>query len=294
MMKSIWWKNHPEEKYWLFKVFVEDLDEAIPPEILLLEMRMTARSSWSDSLVDYLKIGDQIFIWAQVLGITRPDEVAVTSAGLIGFGRVVSEPERATYVRDLRGIDPRKLSMDRRVPFSEIHLGERMRFDELVGMQDLRRSETSLRKSRDEIRDHFKLPAYGPWSFSESRSMEVQDGFLFKFRKNDVELLGLDKRAVTEVNDDLLQQSLIIDDQIPERLSWRNDLLRKDETFPIKKVPRESLDALVIEILLEDYVLEDGEVLELVGEFLGYSKPSAQLRSAVGESLQRIRTWFYI
>ncbi|WP_404432895.1 hypothetical protein LG299_01615 [Microbacterium lacus] len=133
-----WWRDHPEERYWMIAPSRGIVGEALTAP----KARGESRFEWSHELVGFTQPGDTLFVWDRTMG----------AAGIGAWGRVLGPLGEEKRTR--RG----ESLVHWRMPVSDT-----VRLANPITLSALRRIGGEIVAIRDEIKESIEGPVYFPF-----------------------------------------------------------------------------------------------------------------------------------
>lgn len=174
MVINKWWRNDPDERYWLEITNRED----IGTNLLAPQANDRGEEYWSYALVREVRPGDLVLHWDKNHG-----------PGVVGYSHVRNEAFASTITWQSRGTYGRQRSSTGPEPAWEAPLGGYRRLKRPVTQARLREIEPTVQALRDGLAEAVAGPLYFPFALSDARPLRAAQGYLTKLPKALVEAL---------------------------------------------------------------------------------------------------------
>ncbi|GHE91037.1 hypothetical protein GCM10018785_67120 [Streptomyces longispororuber] len=186
-----WWRQHPNERFWLEITNRED----IGTNLLAPQVNDRGEEYWSYALVREVRPGDLVLHWDKNHG-----------PGVVGYSHVRGEAFASTIIWQSRGTYGRQRSTSGPESAWEAPLGGYRRLRHPVTQARLREIEPTIRTLRDHLAAAVEGPLYFPFALSATRPLRAAQGYLTKLPRALVEelpeLLELRQTATSEPHEE--------------------------------------------------------------------------------------------
>lgn len=159
-----WWREHPEERYWMIAPSRGVVGDALSAP----KARVGRRFEWSHELVAFTEPGDTLFVWDR----TGP------APGIAAWGRVLGPLGEETRAR--RGAELRHW----RMPISDT-----LRLASPITLAQLRRVGAEIVAVRDRVEQVTLGPVYFPF-IGSAQTLAPAPAYLTKMPRDLVALLS--------------------------------------------------------------------------------------------------------
>lgn len=160
-----WWRNDPNERYWLEITNRDD----IGADLLAPQVNDAGQEYWSYSLVREVRPGDLVLHWDKNHG-----------PGVTGYSHVAGNPVASTITWQSRGTYGRQRASSGPEPAWRAPLAGYRRLKHPVTQARLRELEPRIRELYDNLATSVDGALYFPFALSEKRALRAAQGYLTK------------------------------------------------------------------------------------------------------------------
>jgi hypothetical protein len=159
-----WWREHPEERYWMIAPSRGIVGDALSAPKAADDRRF----EWSHELVGFTEPGDTLFVWDRTLPVP----------GIAAWGRVLGPLGEET--RDRRGDD---------LPHWRMPISDTLRLASPITLPSLRRVGSEIVAVRDRVEALTEGPVYFPF-IGSAETLAPAPAYLTKVPRDLVALLS--------------------------------------------------------------------------------------------------------
>ncbi len=159
-----WWREHPEERYWMIAPSKGIVGDALSAP----KSSDDRRFEWSHELVGYTEPGDTLFVWDRTLAVP----------GIAAWGRVLGPLGEESRVR--RGDE---------LPHWRMPVSDTLRLASPITLAGLRRIGGEIVAVRDEVEALTDGPVYFPF-IGSAETLAPAPAYLTKVPRDLVALLS--------------------------------------------------------------------------------------------------------
>jgi hypothetical protein len=159
-----WWRDRPEERYWMIAPSRGIVGEALSAPVAADDRRF----EWSHELVGFTEPGDTLFVWDRTL----------STAGIAAWGRVLGPLGRDFAVRH-----------GEQLPHWRMPVSDTLRLAAPITLSSLRRIGGEIVAVRDELEATVEGPIYFPFIGSAGKLVPAP-AYLSKVPRDLVALLS--------------------------------------------------------------------------------------------------------